>query len=69
MPRTKNQRKPRKLLQRSSLYPRIEVYEDGSLWMQVTPNGKWKKVPPIRARMLLDRLERAVRYSEQQRSK
>jgi len=50
------QRKPRATIGRS--YPRVEV-EEGRIWMQNTPSGTWKKVPPGRALDLADRLTRA----------
>lgn len=58
MPRAKIQkRKPTKL--KNKIYPLVEVY-DGRIWMQVTPGGKWIKVPKSRALYIADRLQRAA---------
>ena len=61
----KKVRKPRTITAFNQ-YPVVNI-EDGRIWMQLHPHGKWKKIAPGMAQKLSDRFSNAVKYVKKMR--
>jgi len=61
----KKSRKPTDM--RRKKYPLVQIDCDGKIWIQATPAGKWAKVPPVWAKYIGGRLQRASKYALKKR--